>query len=591
MKQRGIGILLALTLLCGWIPANAANTGTGLGQSFGAAGLRAYQSRYDRFTQCSLPDAENQKMVQAARAQLGRSGSSLNYSEAWCADFVMDIARMAGISSDIIPWDYTNGAVVQYFEERMTKVCGAQTVDPRGARPGDIIIFDWNNNGWSDHVAIVEWYDKERDEIITIGGDQDGGNAPYQRLVSEEFWKAGSKSIHQVLRPDYQSRDDSELVHAVHVDVTVLGSGTVNNQNAYQLGEEVTLTAKPAPGNAFVGWYQQGECVSTSPEYSLTVPKRLELTAKFAAYRTITAEASRSGSAAGSGSFLEETKVTLTALETGGAAFAGWYLQDGTLLTRDAVLEVTVDYDRTYYAMFEGDVFYDVKEDSWFKDDVLRAVELGIVKGYSAVRFGGELAYTRAMMVEMLSRLEQADTAAAPVCQFVDVDQNIWYAKAVNWAAAEGVVKGTDATHFEPEEPITREHFMMMVVRYLEKKGYGIKAARLPYTDVSEITDAEAEGLITKAQTAGLLEGYEDGTLRPQQKLYRHEGVTILMRAVRYLEKHPLPGAQKPNKPEPDTPAPETPDTPGTDVPEEPGPAEPSQEPEPEPEQPAEAAG
>lgn len=583
MKQRVTGILLTLTLFCGWFPVNAVNTEAGPVQGCSAAGIRAYQSRYENFTQCSLPDTENQKMVQAARAQLSRSGSALGYSEAWCADFVMDIAHMVGLSSEIIPWNYPNGAAVQYLRERMTGACGAQAVEPKAAKPGDIIIFDWNANGWSDHVAIVEWYDKELDELIVIGGNQGGTGSSYRNVVSEEFWRAGSKSIHQILRPNYQSRDDSEHVHAVRGDVTILGNGTVNNQKTYLLGEEVTLTAEPMPGNEFIGWYQKGKCISTSRTYSLTANRSLDLTAKFAAYRTITAEASRSGSAEGGGSFLEGTKVTLTATETGDAAFEGWYLQDGTLLGRDPVCEITVDYDCTYCAMFAGDVFYDVKDDSWFKDDVLRAVELGIVKGYSAVRFGGDLAYTRAMMVEMLSRLEQADTAAAPVCKFVDVDQDIWYAKAVNWAAAEGVVKGTDATHFEPEAPITREHFMMMVVRYLEKKGYQIDAVKLPYTDTDEITDEEAELLVSKAQAAGLLEGYEDGTLCPQQTLCRHEGVTILMRAVRYLEENPLPGQEKPAEPEPDTPEPENPDTPDPDEPEEPGPTEPPQEPEPSP--------
>ena len=48
MKQRVIGILLSLTLLCGWIPANAANTEAEPVQGYGAADLRAYQSRYEQ---------------------------------------------------------------------------------------------------------------------------------------------------------------------------------------------------------------------------------------------------------------------------------------------------------------------------------------------------------------------------------------------------------------------------------------------------------------------------------------------------------------------------------------------------------------
>ena len=109
-------------------------------------------------------------------------------------------------------------------------------------------------------------------------------------------------------------------------------------------------------------------------------------------------------------------------------------------------------------------VFVDVKTGDYFYDAVLWAVEKGITNGTSAETFSPEAPCTRAQIVTFLWR-----AAGSPVVNYAmdlsDVAGDAYYAEAVRWALSEGITTGTSADQFSPDATCTREQAVTFLYR------------------------------------------------------------------------------------------------------------------------------
>lgn len=109
-------------------------------------------------------------------------------------------------------------------------------------------------------------------------------------------------------------------------------------------------------------------------------------------------------------------------------------------------------------------VFVDVKTGDYFYDAVLWAVGKGITNGTSAETFSPEDPCTRAQIVTFLWR-----TAGSPVVNYAmnmtDVAADAYYAEAVRWALSEGITTGTSADQFSPDATCTREQAVTFLYR------------------------------------------------------------------------------------------------------------------------------
>lgn len=173
--------------------------------------------------------------------------------------------------------------------------------------------------------------------------------------------------------------------------------------------------------------------------------------------------------------------------------------------------------------------FTDVKESDWFYDAVLYALDKGLMQGTGAATFEPATDTSRGMIVTILHNLEGKPEAES--AGFEDVADGAWYAAAVNWAKANGVVKGYSDSAFGPNDAITREQLAVILYQYAALKGFELAegADLSAYADAESVHNWAAEGLAW-ANAEGLITGVKADTLAPLGKASRAQTATVFMR-------------------------------------------------------------
>ena len=179
--------------------------------------------------------------------------------------------------------------------------------------------------------------------------------------------------------------------------------------------------------------------------------------------------------------------------------------------------------------------FKDVDQAKWYHEVVDYAVVNGLFQGTSEDTFEPDAAMTRGMFVTVLHRMEGTATPKAD-SKFTDLTQD-WYKEAVAWAAENGIVNGTSATTFAPDEKITREQAATMLMRYAAFKGVDVSKT----VDLSKFGDAAsisgwADAAVHWAVAEELIQGMPGNLLQPQGDSTRAQIATILMRFQQNLK-------------------------------------------------------
>lgn len=175
--------------------------------------------------------------------------------------------------------------------------------------------------------------------------------------------------------------------------------------------------------------------------------------------------------------------------------------------------------------------FGDVTVSDWFYDDVRYVYANGIMDGTSSDRFAPNAPLTRAMIVTILYRMAGSPSVSGS-SDFTDVAAGKWFAKAVAWAAANGIVNGYGDSLFGPNDPVTREQLAAILYRYAvyggmtavtleENLGGFADTAQLSAYAIQAMNWAVGQGLIngsgsnlvpkaqaTRAQVAAIIHRY-----------------------------------------------------------------------------------
>ena len=252
------------------------------------------------------------------------------------------------------------------------------------------------------------------------------------------------------------------------------------------------------------------------------------------------------------------TKGTVTVLPTNvtkpGYTFLGWFTAyTGGVQVKQ--IEATETGDKTFYARWQKTVlppppvtpgtpvtparpaapvglpFADVSGSDWFYNDVRYVYEKGIMDGTGADRFSPNAPLTRAMIVTILYRMAGSPSVSGS-SDFTDVAAGKWFAKAVAWAAANGIVNGYGDSLFGPNDPVTREQLAAILYRYAvyggmtavtleENLGSFADTAQLSAYAIQAMNWAVGQGLIngsgsnlvpkaqaTRAQVAAIIHRY-----------------------------------------------------------------------------------
>ena len=170
--------------------------------------------------------------------------------------------------------------------------------------------------------------------------------------------------------------------------------------------------------------------------------------------------------------------------------------------------------------------FVDVKEKNWFHDNVKHIYEQGLMVGTDETHFSPQLDTSRAMIATILWRLSESPSPEGQA-PYTDCNSEGWYSDAIAWADESGIVTGYGHGIFAPDRPISREEMAVMLWRYAGSPG--TSGTLSGYTDSSEVS-VWATNALCWATERGILSGRGGGVLDPKGKTTRAESAAMLQR-------------------------------------------------------------
>lgn len=172
-------------------------------------------------------------------------------------------------------------------------------------------------------------------------------------------------------------------------------------------------------------------------------------------------------------------------------------------------------------------VFYDVNSGAWYYDAVIYSVSNGIFKGMSETQFAPDMEITRGMFLTLMERLYK-NTAVVYEKSYEDVPKDAYYANAVKWAKAEGILSFIEGDYFYPDKPITREELVTVLRGSMAAAGQDVDymIQMKSFSDSSSIS-GWAKDNVAWAASKKVVTGFEDGSFRPHSTATRAQVAQI----------------------------------------------------------------
>jgi len=302
--------------------------------------------------------------------------------------------------------------------------------------------------------------------------------------------------------------------------------GTVSGGGVYESGTTVALIATPDNGNKFGGWYDNRYKVAgAGASYSFTATTDRKLYALF----------------------VPEGASSLAAFPV---LFSDPYAPDApvTPAASNASAASRERMDSTDDNAYVNP-FTDVNAGDWFYDYVAYVYQNGLMLGTGAspMVFSPNMPLTRGMAVTVLHRLagtpaisgsgNTGSRGTVPQLTFSDVPAGQWYADAVAWAAANGIVVGYGNGRFGPDDNVTREQLAVLFRNYTAYTGHdpsGNAGAPKTFADSKTISEW-ARSAVQYCSTAGIITGKPGNVFDPLNDATRAEYAAMLSRTVIFL--------------------------------------------------------
>lgn len=201
-----------------------------------------------------------------------------------------------------------------------------------------------------------------------------------------------------------------------------------------------------------------------------------------------------------------------------GQAYADRYNKFSMTLNRKLVAGEKIKLVSYEIGYKENSIEYTVK------GQVADLYRMAYIAGYPDGKFHPNYKVTRAEAASMFARLINGSNSfgLSQVTKFNDAS-NAWYSQAINYITAKGLISGYNDGSFRPDTNITRAEFAQMISGFISAGYPGSASANL-----KDIKGHWAQDAIDKVFGKKVVQGYPDGSFKPDNELTRAEAVTIL---------------------------------------------------------------
>ncbi len=178
--------------------------------------------------------------------------------------------------------------------------------------------------------------------------------------------------------------------------------------------------------------------------------------------------------------------------------------------------------------------FGDMKGYEWAEDSVEGLLKLGVLNGYSNTEFKPFNKISRAEFCKIICKLF-GFTASSGKTNFADVSENSWYSGYVNALYGRGLIKGTDANHFNPDNYISRQEAAVIVFRTLGVSETTPEDGEELFADSGKIAEY-ARGAVNTLKALEIMNGNDKNEFCPDAGILRAETAVMAWNVYNYTE-------------------------------------------------------
>lgn len=422
-------------------------------------------------------------------------------------NLVIKVALKDGVTVDMLTQE--NALADIAYASANVPVTKAGSIKIKGTVTGEIWTEDLP--GDDDYNAKATFVAKENgDPVIyatikskTNGGLGGGGSATTTKKADVTFYNGAEKHLEET------------------VDIT---------KGAYTFDVSAVAVPEAEKNMIFTGWYEDKECkVAADKKESITKDTNFYagwLDTKHGIDFVIDGVDAPINTGMTGSTVVEKedinvgeegTEVKISDIEIIGSQITGWFLDPEHTIPADD--SVVITEDTTFYATTKPIVVPPELE----KDD-----HFAYIIGYPEGDVRPQNSVTREEVATIFFRLLTEETRTASMGKaevYSDVELSRWSNNAIATMSKLGIVNGYEDGTFGPAKAITRAEFATIAARFEEEVAVGSE-------NFTDIAGHWAEEYIKEAAALQWVNGYEDGSFKPQNYITRAEVMTIVNRML-----------------------------------------------------------